>query len=298
MPAGPTQTEKEISDNDIDNIDFNKELPFEAEYYRTSTDRDEFVRPIPNPEENEIDDSDDGIDLDDPSSFVNIPDCTYHIAIMLYYESIENLEIRLDGLTIQPNTKANVTLSEFVQRVQAQIFNNVKQKNLTNELVNDVISYLRQNFVNAFGYEDRCGVSTSVVTYYTRNDTASPQTGEKPTTDAPLPSANIPSPNIPDSPTPTLPEEPMPSAPDVGTPVDAVNDTPQEMDAKNTESIEHKVDDVSSEPESTDTELETEDQDDTTEEYQSKVLTRPKLSDIVQRTINAYKALNNWKYSK
>lgn len=87
MPTLPGQSEKDISDNDIDNTEFSKELPFEAEYYRTSTDRDEFVRPIPNPAENEIDEGDDGIDLDDPGT--HTPQCTYHISIKLYFDIIE-----------------------------------------------------------------------------------------------------------------------------------------------------------------------------------------------------------------
>lgn len=171
MPAIHNQADREISDNDIDDNDFSKELPFEAEYYRTSTDKDGFVRPIANPEENDIDEGDGGIDLDEPNIPIHTPDCTYHIAIRLFYESICDLQIKLAGLTVKSGTNFNISSSDFVQQAQLHIFNTIKGKNLTNELVDDVIKYLRQTFTRAFGYEDNCSVSTTVVTYFTKNDT-------------------------------------------------------------------------------------------------------------------------------
>lgn len=247
MPAGPVQLQKKISDNDIDNDDdFSKELPFEAEFYRTSTDRDDFVRPIPSPKDNEIDEGDDGIDIDAPSLNLT-PDCTYHIAVRLFVDAIDDLEIKLEGLTLRNGTKNNnISLSDFVQQAQVQVFNSIKGKSFTSELVNDVINYLRQAFVNVFGYDDSCGVSTTVVTYFTKNDTQ----------------VNPPTMN------------------------DATTDIPS------------NVEEVQSETEEIDSETTTETDDDPTKEYQTKTLTRPKLSDIVQDTINAYKALNNWKYSQ
>lgn len=187
MPAGPVPSEKEISDNDIDNDDFSDELPFEAEFYRTSTDRDEFVRPIPSPKDNEVDEGDGGIELDAPNTpFIHTPDCAYHIAVKLFFENIDDLEIKLEGLTLKSGSKNNVSLSDFVQQAQALLSNSIKGKNFTSELLNDVISYLRQAFVTVYGYEDNCGVSTSIVTYFTKNDTQvdPPQMNEK-TTDTP-----------------------------------------------------------------------------------------------------------------
>lgn len=246
MPTSPIQSEQEISENVIDSNEFDKELPFESEYYRTSTDRDEFVRPIPNADGNEIDDGEDGIDLDEQGTWIHTPDCTYHIDIKLFYESIDALNIKLDGLTVKSGSKNNLTLSEFVQQAQAQIFNTIKGKNLTNELVNDVIGYLRQTFVSAFGYEDNCGVSTTVTTFFSKNQT------------------QVDSPNV----------------------FEEVTDVTTDDEG------------VQNETEVSDTETGTSSDEEVTEEYQPRVLTRPKLSDVVQDVINVYKALNNWNYSE
>lgn len=243
--------EQEISDNDIDNDDFSDELPFEAEFYRTSTDRDEFVRPIPSPKENEIDKGDDGIELDALSTFVHTPNCTYQIAVRMFFDSIDDLEIKLDGLAMKSDSKDKISLSDFVHQAQLQVFDSIKGKNFTSELMNDIISYLRQAFASAYGFEDNCGVSTSVVTYFTKNDTQvdSPQMNEQ-TTDIPASSDE-----------------------------DASGDSdPKDLET----SSEDDVDD--------------DDSDEVTEEYQSKTLIRPKLSDVIQDAINVYKTLNNWKY--
>lgn len=248
MPTGDVQLEQEISDNDIDNNDFSDDLPFEAEFYRTSTDRDEFVRPIPSPKENEIDKGDDGIELDAPSTFVHTPNCTYHIAVRLFFDSIDGLEIKLDGLTMKSDAKDKISLSDFVQQAQLQVFDSIKGMNFTSELMNDVISYLRQAFVSAYGFDDNCGVSTNVVTYFTKNDTQ---------VDSPEMNKQI-----------------------TDIPASSDEDATSDSDPKDSEAT--SKDDV--------------DDDNVTEEYQSKTLTRPKLSDVIQDAIKVYKALNNWKY--
>lgn len=250
MPTSPGQSDQEILENDIDDSDdFSKELPFEAEYYRTSTDRDEFMRPIANPEANEIDDGDDGFDLDDPGTLIHTPNCTYHIAIKLFYESIDDLDIKLEGLTMKSGSKNNINLTEFVQQTQAKIFDKINGKNLTNELVNDVIDFLRQTFVSVYGYEDNCGVSTTVITYFIKNDTQVD--------------------------TPQISEE--------TTEISTSGDHNQsETETPNTDT----------------TEIEEVDDEDVTEEYQSRTLTRPKLSEVIQDAIDVYKALNNWRYSQ
>lgn len=248
LPTVPDQSGQDISDNDIDNTNF-KELPFEAEFYRTSTDRDEFVRPIPDPEENEIDEGDDGIDLDGPEA--HTPECTYIIAIKQYYQIIEDLDLRLEGTLTENESKNNATLEEFnevLQQNQAYIIDKVKGQNRTNEILNDVINYMRQQFLNVFGYEDYCGVATTSCTYFTKSDTLGdvPQTESEETTEL--------------------------------TAGDISNGTETSDDVETTEQAEAE--------------------EDATEEYQTKTLTRPKLSEVVQDTINAYKALNNWKYAQ
>lgn len=247
LPVAPVQSEQEISDNDIDidSNDFSKELPFEAEYYRTSTDCDEFVRPNANPSENEIDEED-GIDINEPNTFVYISNCTYNIAIKLFFERIDDLEIDWEGLKIASGTKYNLSLSDFLEQTKVKILDTIKGNRLTNELVNDVMSYIRQTFLSAFGHEDNCGVSTIVISYFTKNDTQvdSPETSEETT-------------NVP-----TIEES-----------------TQSGTEALNTETT------ITNDEEAT-------------EEYQSKTLTRPKLSEIIQDAIDVYKALNHWKYSQ
>lgn len=252
LPTGPGQLEQAISDNDIDNTEFSKELPFEREYYRTSTDRDdEFIRPIPNPEENEIDDGDDGIELDAPGA--HTPECTYVIVIKLFDATIEDLRIKLNGLSIESESKSNVSLDEFLQQSRVHIVDMVRGKNLTNEIINDIINYQRQQFVNVFGYEDDCGVSTSIFTCYMTNDTQSDEIEDEQTTE--LPSGHV---------------------------LNDAKTSDVEILAKTNAETTGTVGE----------------EEDVTEEYEVKTLTRPKLSEIVQDTINAYRALNNWRYSQ
>ena len=266
-PTSPMQTDQEILENSIDNDsssddadEFNKDLPFESEYYRTSTDRDEFVRPIPGPEENEIDDGEDGIDLDDSFNWNQTPDCTYHIFIQLFFESIDRLEIKLDGLKLRSIAKSNLTQEEFAREAQAKIYENIKGKNLTNELVNDVITYLRQTFTSTYGYEDYCGVSTNVITYYMKNSTENYSTESH----------------------------------------EVVTDSPVETDSSTQiENGKEFETETETEPaiEMLNVEITTSDDVDvTTELYQPKVLKKPKLSAIVQQSINFYKALHNWNF--
>lgn len=260
--AMPT-SDQEISDNAIDNNsdDFSKELPFEAEYYRTSTERDEFLRPIASAENNEIDDGDDGIDLDDPSTYNQTPDCIYHIDIQLFYQSIERLDVQLDGLTLNNDAKSNLTLKEFVGQAQMQLFDNIKGKNLTNDLVNDVINYLRQTFVSVYGYESYCGVSTNVITYFTKNDTQ--------------------------------------DAPEIQ---ETITDSPMDEDSSQLETDDDKTQESTEIPHVEDNgkdilfETTTSSDEQTTEEYESRTLIRPKLSEIVQKSINFYKAMHNWNF--
>lgn len=258
------QPDQEISENAIDDSsdDFSKELPFEVEYYRTSTEHDGFVRPIASPQENEIDDGEDGIDLDDPNTYNQTPDCVYHIDIKLYYESIDQLEVKLDGLTLKNGSKTNLTLNEFLGQAQLQLLNNNKGKNLTNELVNDVINYLRQSFITVYGYEDYCGVSTTVTTYYTKNDTQvdSPAVLEEITNSPPVTE---------------------------NTQRDAVD---MKTESPKVEVSETEIFNVETTASSED--------NDSTEESTTKVLTRPKLSEVVQKSIDFYKALRNWNYSQ
>lgn len=287
-PTLPMQTDQEILENSIDNDssddddDFSKELPFESEYYRTSTDRDDFVRPIPGPEENEIDDGEGGIDLDDSFSWNQTPDCTYHIFIQLFYECIDRLEIKLEGLKLRSIAKSNLTQEEFAHNAQMKIFEMIKGKNFTNELVNDVITYLRQTFASTYGYEDYCGVSTNTITYFTKNDTQNDSNESH--------ESNESNEGITDNPVET----------DSSTQIEADKEIETE-----TESVPPAIENETVPPE--EPELETEilnvemtdsydAVDVTTEVYQSIVLKKPKLSAIIQESINFYKALHNWRF--
>lgn len=262
----PMHSDQEISENAIDDDDFSKELPFEAEYYRTSTDRDDFVRPIASPQNNEIDDGKGGIDLNDPSTYNQTPDCVYHIDIKLQSESIDQLNIQLNGLTLKNGVKNNLTLNEFTAQAQSQLFSNIQGENLTNELVNDIISYLRSTFVSVYGYKDLCGVSTSVTNYFIKNDTQvdSPTVLEA----------------ITNSPFATEKQQP-------------------ELFDSNTEQPQVEISEIEIlNIETTPSSETSSSEDDTTDEYESKVLTRPKLSAVVQQSIDFYKALRNWHFSQ
>lgn len=293
MAATPIQSEQEISDNDIDDHnDFDKELPFEVEYYRTSTDRDLFVRPIASPDSNDIDDGADGINLDDASTL----DCTYHISIKLFYESIDDFDLKVEGLKVAKNPKNNITLCEFVRGAKTQIFFNIKGKNVTNELVSEIVTYLRQTFMSTFGYEDYCGVSTNVETYFTKNDTQVdlPQFSGERTTEIPAEvTAEAPA-NVPAE---VDTEVPAKAAAKIPTKLpDRISSSSSIVPAKVPVEDEVNVD-IQSETEISDTETTTEiDESDATEEYQPKILTRPKLSEAIQDVIKVYKTLNNWKY--
>lgn len=283
-PSSSMHTDQDLSKNSIENDssddyndDFSKELPFESEYYRTSTDRDEFVRPIPGPEENDIDDGEGGIDLDDSFAWDQTPDCTYHIFIQLFYESIDRLDIKLEGLTLKSTSKSNLTTDEFARNTQKQLFERIKGKNLSNELINDVIDYLRQTFTTTYGYADYCGVSTNTLTYFSKNDTQNDSTGTNETnesnkegiTDSPIDA---------DSST-QIEIENLDSR-------DSVTETDTEVEIKTESEIEIFNVEMTT----------TDDIDVTTEVYQPRVLKKPRLSAIIQDSINFYKALHKWKF--
>lgn len=233
--------------------------------------------------------------------------CTYFISISLFYESIDDFDLKLEGLSLQSNPK-NITICEFIKGVKTQIFYNIKGKNLTNELVSDIIANLRQTFTDTFGYEDYCGVSTNVVTYFTKNDTQVDSTttvSDEDTTEISVDdSINRPAENptkttakIPNQPNtgtsakaPVLPSEEIPAEASV---VTAQEQLPVQAPTNVEIQSDTEIPDTETLAETT-----TEIDGDTTEEYHSRTLQRPKLSDTVQDVINVYKTLNNWKYSQ
>lgn len=303
--------DRDILENTIDNDssanddDFSKELPYESEYYRTSTDRDEFVRPVPGLKENEIDNGDGGIDLDDTFAPDKTPVCTYHIFIQQYFESIDRLEIKLDGLQVKSTSKSDLTPDQFTNVCQQEIFDSIKGKSLSNELVNEVIIDIRRRFTNTYGYADFCGVSTNVVTYFMKNEsldsnhhesfdgitempcdtdsstqiedesmnskttTAAATTGTA-TTETPTATTGT-------ATTGTVTTETMTTGTATGTTGTAAQTELSTVDVTNTDAI----DDITT----------------TTEKYVPRVLKRPKVSTVVLDAINFYKALHNWKYS-
>lgn len=312
-PTEPIQTdqdilEKDILENSIDSNDstndddFNKDLPFESEYYRTSTDRDEFVRPVPGPEENEIDDGEGGIDLDESFSWnEQTPDCTYHIFIQKFYESIDRLDIKLEGLKLKSTAKSNLTLEEFIHDAQANLLESFKGKNLTNELVNDVITYLRQTFTSVYGYQDYCGVSTNVITYFMKNDTQndtyeSSETNETDETDG----TNESNEGVTDNPVETDSSTQIEA--DKENETETATETATETEYSTEYSNEYSTEylHISSDlvnVDVTDSDVVDADAvDATTESYHSQVLKKPKLAAIIQESINFYKALHNWKF--
>lgn len=296
-PTPPMQTDQEILENSIENDstddddDFSKDLPFESEYYRTSTDHDDFVRPIPGPEENEIDDGEGGIDLDESFSWNQTPDCTYHIFIQLFYDSIDRLDIKLEGLKLKSTAKSNLTQEEFARQAQTKIFENIKGKNLTNDLVNGVVNYLRETFTSTYGYEDYCGISTNTITYYMKNDTQNDSNESNESnegiTDNPVEvdsSTQIEAEKEIESETENVTEteaETVPPKSETEIEAETVSPPEPERGMFNVEVTASDIIDII---------------DVTTEVYQPKVLKKPKLSAIIQDSINFYKALHNWNF--
>lgn len=333
-PTAPMQVpDQEILENSIDSDDssadedYNNELPFESEYYRTSTDRDEFVKPLPGPEENEIDDGEGGIDLDESFSWnEQTPDCTFHIFIQKFYESIDRLEIKLEGLKLKSTAKSNLTLDEFVNDAQAKLLENFKGKNLTDGLVNDVISYLRDTFSSTYGYGDYCGVSTNVITFFMRNETendsyeesegvteepievdsstqieAEKEIGNDSDSDTDIETATA-TDTEPDTSTDTSTDTTTDTAIDTATDTatDSATETATETEYATEYSNEYSTEfsHVSSDfvnVEVTDGDI-VDVVDVTTESHHSQVLKRPKLAAIIQESISFYKALHNWKF--
>lgn len=148
-------------------MDFDKELPFEREYYRTSTDRDEFVRPSPTDENTNIEGIDDGIDLNDESFRSLIPLCNYQITLIDYNGTVNDISIDIQGLTVKNGRKHNMPLKDFMRLARKQIFDRVRKADLTQDTqkaVNTVTNHLRHLFTRTYGYEDSCGISITLQT--------------------------------------------------------------------------------------------------------------------------------------
>lgn len=323
----PMHADKEIMENSIDSDssesdeEFSKELPYESEYYRTSTDRSAFVRPIPGPEENEIDDGEGGIDLDDMGTWDQTPDCTYHIFIQQYFEAIDHLDIKLDGLTVKSTAKSNLSPDEFIRDAQKKVFDDIKGKTLSNELVNEVVENLRKQFADTYGYADYCGVSTNVVTYFMKNVTQMHETSTYESTDSTTTAGTV------DTDSSTQIEAEHLSTVDSRTETATATETTaattgtattgtattgiattgtMTMGTETTGTVTTGIATTGTQTMGTESqtgmstvELTTSDEFDgsTTEKYQPRVLKRPKLPTVVQDSINFYKALHHWKFT-
>lgn len=257
MPTQPNQSENTISSNEID---FSDELPLESEYYRTSTDRDDFVRPIPSIDGNEIDDDGTGVDLNEDNGS---PECTYGITVTVLCENescnntagsvhVKNVEIQTRNLILRTERHNKLSLNEFVRKARKEIIETIKSNNnYSNEMLNNIINYLREMFAKTYGYEDNCGISVTLNSEFGTQE--------------------------------------------------EVTDSIEDLDEnKNTESFEETNEKIN--PDDVEvfnvlpTVYTTESDEATTEPYESRVLTKPKLSGIVQEAIDVYRALNNWKY--
>lgn len=244
LPTQPNLAENEIPDNDID---FTKELPNESEYYRTSTDRDDFVRPtLPEDDVNsEIDIEDGGIDLEDESKQTIASNCVFELSLIERLGRISHLDIKTRELTVQNNQQSNIALDDFLVIAQQQLLNDIKDID-ARETINRIPSILRQIFVKTYGYDDNCAVSMVLHSDLNENQ-----------------------------------------------PNDSVED-----DKEITFNV---AEDTTTETGETVTDVATlnsnEAADGQTEDYQSRTLTFPTQSTNIQAIIDAYKALQNWKYS-
>lgn len=168
LPTAPNPSENEITDNELD---FGKELPFEHEYYRTSTEHDDFIRPSPTDEITNIEGIDDGIDLNDETFRSLVPLCNYQITLTDVNGTVDDVSIDITGLVVKNGRKNNLPLKEFRKMARTQIFDRIRRASLaedTQKIVNDVTNYLRQIFTKTYGYEDSCGIS---ITLQTRTET-------------------------------------------------------------------------------------------------------------------------------
>lgn len=164
LPTGPNQLDNEISDNELD---FDKELPFEREYYRTSTEHDDFVRPSPTDENTSIEGIDDGIDLNDEAFRSLVPLCNYRITLTDLNGTVDDVAIDIAGLIVKNGRKNNLPLKEFRKVARKQILERIRRASLaqdTQQTVNDVTNYVRQMFTKTYGYEDSCGISITLQT--------------------------------------------------------------------------------------------------------------------------------------
>lgn len=255
LPAEPKQSKDTISSNEVD---FNVDLPFEAEYYRTSTDRDDFVRRIPSVDGNSIEDDGTGVDLSDENDTIE-SECTYEITVTVLCENelcnstnglvhVKNLDIQTRNLVLRPDRRSNLSLNDFVWRARKEIIAAIeKNDNYSNEMLNSVIGYIRNVFLKTYGYEDVCGISVTLFSEFGKKEEIT---------------------EVPEL------EESL-------EPLDEKNDT-DDVEVFSVRPIfGSKM---------------TESDEGTTELYQPRTLQRPKVNTIVQEAINVYRALNHWRY--
>lgn len=267
-------------------MDFAKELPFEHEYYRTSTDRDEFIRPSPTDENTSIEGIDDGIDLNDESFRSLIPLCNYQITLIDYNGTVDDISIEIQGLTVKNGRKKNVPLKDFTRYARKQIFDRVRHGDLTQDtqkVVNTVTTHLRHLFTRTYGYEDSCGISITLQTQthpsnYDDSDfrdissesyeevSQSTPNADVVTTEASVEELSV---------NPVNDEKTLNKPPIDGLVVTEIQ--PDNIKGRDTTTIDDSVEFI-------------------TEGRQIDIRKTPKLSPNIKAIIAMYKALNNWKY--
>lgn len=297
MPTLPNQLENEISDNDVN---FDKELPLENEYYRTSTDKDDFVRPNPVDTNSEIDDNGEGIDLSDDSFQSLIPTCNYQITITDYYGAVQSLNIDVQGLMVKNGRKKNLPLRDFTKLARKQIFERIRGSNLTQETqktLTEVTHYLRQIFAKTYGYEDSCGISITLHSEFEINNNAEiPESIPTDDNDS-VNSTSTTEGNIIRITT----DETIITVRGSETPVNIeITRIDQPVEAQVTAITPDVIEETTIEPKSNQHFITSNPSDLrailTTTESRNKSIASPKLRSDIQAIINVYKALNNWRY--
>lgn len=247
LPAEPKQPQNTISSNEVD---FTEDLPFEVEYYRTSTDQDEFDRPFPSVTGNSIED--DGIGIDS-SNNEDESECTYEITVTILCDNefcnsangsvhVKNLDIQTRNLELRPDRLSNFSLNDFVRQARRKVIATIeKNDDYSNEMLNSVIGYIRNIFLKTYGYEDNCGISVALFSEFGTKKEIAKATDAK----------------------------------------ESLEPLHKRKDTDDAEVFGFET---------------TEIDEGTTEQYQSRTLTRPKVNTIVQEAINVYRALNHWKY--
>lgn len=235
--------ENEISQEDVI---FSKELPGEVEFYRTSTERDLFVRPTNQADDEDSvieDNGDDGVDVDELEIRAGFVTYNYYLQMpSTDQENATTIQIQATGPPIANEATVNKTFEDFTKRI---IEENINDPKVIENLFKSAIA----NAVNT-------ATPSSTTEQLRVNETVS-----EPDTRSVTPSS-----------------------------ADSMQPETVQLPDNELQNIESPTTPINSESTSD------ENDDDVTEQYQSRILKRPRLKHHIDAIIRAYKLLNNFPF--